>query len=178
MSNDFSQRVPKKTELTQRSRDFTGADCNAWAYDLFRPLEPYADRGPHSSGEGIDRYIELEEMSDEEKQFLTTAFKSQVINFIHPMTLNFDGWQHADGIWAINLRHAMVPFGMSYDVEGRWSSSKGHYTAALRNGISQNRYHPTVELGWHNISLGRHRLGIETAIWLQPEDLLGLSETN
>ena len=162
----------ERVELTQRSRDFTGADCNAWVYDLFRPNEPYENRGPHSSGDGIDRYIDLDEMSEEEQDFLTTAYWSQMLNFIHPMTLNFDGWEHSDGIWAINLRHAMIPFGVSYDVEGRWTTSNGQYTAALRNGIAQSSYHPTVEFEWRKLELGTFGFGLQTALWWQPEDLL------
>jgi hypothetical protein len=36
-------------------RDIVGFDCDAWAYDLQRPDEPYEARGPHPTGVGIDR---------------------------------------------------------------------------------------------------------------------------
>jgi hypothetical protein len=44
-----------------------------WVYDLFRPDEPYADRGLHPSGDGaIARYITMSQLSDREKEYLIT----------------------------------------------------------------------------------------------------------
>ena len=66
-------------------RDFTGFDFSAWAYDLFKPTQPYEERGIHPSGNGIDRYIKTTDLTSEELSYLKKQGKLQFLNFISPM---------------------------------------------------------------------------------------------
>ena len=67
-----------------KNRDFTGYDFTAWAYDLFRSDEPYANRGTHPSGVGIRRYRRTTDLTSEELGYLEKMGKRQLINFINP----------------------------------------------------------------------------------------------
>ncbi len=123
-------------------------------------------------GNCIDRYISEVDRSAEEDSYLHRATWMQLLNLVHPQILGVDGWITGSSYWAVNLRHAMTPFGVSYDVEGRYASPKGDYSAAIRSGVSQKGYLPTIELERHRVALGRHEIDLFAELWLQPEELL------
>ena len=87
-SNELTEKIIRREGTDISDRDFTGLDCNAWVYDLFRPNEPYTDRGIHPSGVGIDRYITYDKLNDEEKRFLRKQYYLSYLNFIDPFLLN------------------------------------------------------------------------------------------
>jgi hypothetical protein len=70
-----------------RVRDFTGLDFTGWAYDLFKPDEPYTGRGVHPLGNGIDRYIKTTDLTSEELSYLKKQGKLQWLNVISPMMI-------------------------------------------------------------------------------------------
>ncbi len=72
------------TEKTIDSRDFTGMDFLGWTYDLFRPDEPYAHRGIHPSGIGINRYIKTTDLTQEQLRYLKKQGNLQLLNLISP----------------------------------------------------------------------------------------------
>ncbi|MDH5377490.1 MAG: hypothetical protein OEX00_04110, partial [Gammaproteobacteria bacterium] len=101
-------------------RDFTGLDCNAWVYDLFRPQEAYADRGLHPSGTGVRRYRTFEDLTQEEKDYLTKQSRLSLLNLVNPFLINrvhfsaqFEGRQV---LWNASLRHHITPFGYNLGV--------------------------------------------------------------
>ena len=65
-------------------RDFTGLDCDGWTYDMFRPDEPYAARGTHPSGIGIDRYRGYSQLSPAEQRFTRKQFWMSLLNAADP----------------------------------------------------------------------------------------------
>jgi len=71
-------------EKTIEERDFTGLDFLGWTYDLFRPDEPYSDRGIHPSGIGINRYIKTTDLTSEEFSYLQKQGNLQLLNLISP----------------------------------------------------------------------------------------------
>jgi hypothetical protein len=108
-------------ETTINERDVSGHDFTAWVYHLFRPDEPFEARGPHPSGVGIDRYIKVADLSDEEKIFLKREGKLAWLNFVDPNFLSVRGFSFRNPInggdaranfW---LRHALTSFGHSID---------------------------------------------------------------
>ena len=56
-SGDEGMRERNAVEFNIEDRDFTGMDMNAWVDGLWYPEKPYAERGPHPSGNGINRYM-------------------------------------------------------------------------------------------------------------------------
>jgi hypothetical protein len=79
-TNEFN-----KNEKDVNKRDFTGFDFTGWTYDLFRPDEPYTQRGIHPSGIGIDRYIKTTDLTSEQLTYLKKQGKLQWLNIISPM---------------------------------------------------------------------------------------------
>jgi len=63
-------------------RDFVGMDFTSWVYDLFRPNEPYTNRGIHPSGVGIKRYIKTSDLTKEEQSYLKLQGFLSLFNFI------------------------------------------------------------------------------------------------
>ena len=71
----------------QELRDFTGLDYCAWAYDLWRPNEPYSGRGLNPYGNGYDRYIKGTDLTDEQLDWLLKQYKLSRLNLLSPMNL-------------------------------------------------------------------------------------------
>ena len=67
-ADTITEESNTKEGTSVSARDFIGLDCNGWIRDLNRPDEPYAERGVHPSGVGIDRYTTYSELSEEEKR--------------------------------------------------------------------------------------------------------------
>src|SRR6185436_9321120 len=100
-----------------RVRDFTGHDILAWAYDLHRPNEPYAARGIHPSGVGIDRYRKPSDLRPEEMQYLRRQGKLQVLNFFDPAFIRGSGFTMNNPLNGRPMKvvvrpgHILTPFG-------------------------------------------------------------------
>jgi hypothetical protein len=97
-------------------RDFTGADCTGWVYDLHRPDEPYAARGVHPSGVGIDRYRRWSQLDEDERRYLRQLTVLSFLNFIDPYLFGVYGLELArEGATPLRLgfaiRHAPTSFG-------------------------------------------------------------------
>ncbi|MDH4275887.1 MAG: hypothetical protein OEW08_12700 [Gammaproteobacteria bacterium] len=93
------------------TRDFTGMDCDAWVYDLFRPYEPYASRGAHPSGVGVDRYRDYGDLTAEEKKYVDLQFKLSFINLVDPAFWGKKEFRDDTLRWNFSLRHHLAPFG-------------------------------------------------------------------
>ena len=90
-------------------RDANGYDPINATYDLFNPDKSYTERGIHPSGTGIDRYVEFDDLTTEEQQFLRNQFALSFLNFID---LNLFGIELGKKIkFNFSLRHHMTPFG-------------------------------------------------------------------
>lgn len=74
----------------QQLRDFTGLDFTAWAYDLGRPNEPYAQRGLNPYGNGYDRYIYGDKLTDDEYKWIANQATLSYLNLLSPMVFFFD----------------------------------------------------------------------------------------
>jgi hypothetical protein len=73
-------------------RDVTGHDFTAWAYDLHRSDEPYAARGVHPSGVGVDRDIKRADLTSEESKYLKRQGRLQLVNLLAPFLFNAGGF--------------------------------------------------------------------------------------
>jgi len=98
------------------ARDFTGLDCTAWTYDLFRPNEAYAARGTHPSGVGINRYRKYSDLTAEEQGYLNKQRNLSLLNLVDPFLFGKRQFATDSGKWSWNatLRHELTPFG--YDI--------------------------------------------------------------
>lgn len=106
-----------------KKRDFTGLDCNAWVYDLFRPDEAYAARGTHPSGVGIDRYISWSDLSRAERRYLKLQRNLSLLSLVDPFLFGHrSSTTSLPGVdspvrWNAALRHYLTSFGYAVDVD-------------------------------------------------------------
>jgi hypothetical protein len=157
-------------EKTIAERDFTGLDCNAWAYDLFHEDEKYAARGPHPSGVGIDRYRDWSDLQGEPQHYLEAQKHLEALSFIDPFILGFKGFGSESGVrWNANMKHYLASFGYAIDGNLFLHTARVNGLFTLHNYWNHERYFPGIEartFGW--------KLPVETDVramaWLQPKN--------
>jgi hypothetical protein len=178
-SNDFTNEFLKQENTNIADRDFTGLDCNAWVYDLFRPHEPYASRGTHPSGTGIDRYISLADLTPNEKSYLQEQRTMFLLNFIDPFKFGKDyfTYRHANGeisYWNARLAHHLTSFGYSVDTHILIKQSNLKLHATLHAYHNYKNWFPGVSLQLlrqaFDARLLRGFVSLRTAVWLQPKN--------
>lgn len=131
-------------------RDFTGLDCTAWVYDLFRPDEAYTDRGTHPSGLGLDRYIRFSDLNSKEQSFLHLQAGLSFLNFIDPFLFRRDrfrgDWQGETFEWNFKVSHTLTSFGGTVDTHLFLKSRFGKYFLTWHHGLTDTRYFPGFSL--------------------------------
>ena len=160
-------------------RDFTGWDFTAWVYDLFRPDEPYAARGVHPSGVGIDRYIKPDDLSPAERHFLRVQGVLSLLNLVDPGLVGLRPFRLTSPVtgrplqFQIGLRHLLTSFGYTVDANIFWKEDAASLFVILHNYVNGERYFPgaEAELLRQPVRVGGRELYItpRLAAWLQPE---------
>ncbi len=121
-----------KEELTDISkRDFTGYDCTAWVYDLFRPDEPYTARGLVPSGVGINRYINYNQLTEAEKRFLYRNKNLSLLNFTQPIADIFSPFEYEDHKFQVALSHYLTSFGDAIETNLFYKNKKFNLFAKI-----------------------------------------------
>ncbi|MEO1253665.1 MAG: hypothetical protein AAFY41_02090 [Bacteroidota bacterium] len=99
-------------------RDFTGNDFTGWVYDLFRPNEPYEDRGIHPTGIGIDRYRTYNDLTPQMLDYVERMGNRQWLNLISPFMIGIREFRINENLSAnFAIRHYLTPFGDDIQVE-------------------------------------------------------------
>jgi hypothetical protein len=137
-----------KVESDIASRDFTGFDMTAWVYDLFRPNEPYQDRGVHPSGTGINRYRTPGDLTKDELDYLTTQGWRQVFNYLSPMMFGFRSLPlgNTDIRWNFAFRHFLTSFGTDLALEMFINIDNLNLMAAYHNYQNYEHSFPAIEI--------------------------------
>lgn len=182
-SNSASDEAEKDEGADVSKRDFTGSDCNAWVYDLFRPNEPYGARGDHPSGVGIRRYIRYSDMTSAEQSYLRRQAYLSLLNFIDPALIGFDWFETTLGARQQTLRvnahvrHTPAPFGQSIGLEAYGQYGEFNGLVGLAAGLDHDRVFPSLNVELHRFPLDLVigvpiSVSARTALWLQPKGLL------
>ena len=160
-------------------RDFTGLDCDGWVYDLFRPDEPYAARGVHPSGVGIDRYIQHSDLTRQEKNYLHRQYLLSYLNLANPFLLEFrhfaasNPWSGRAAAWNLTLRHHLTSFGYTVDANLFWRQAGDNLLFTVHNYFNKQHYFPgfDLELVDTPVNLLGHAVpvGLGAGLWQQPE---------
>lgn len=159
-------------------RDFTGLDCLGWVYDLHRADEPYEARGVHPSGVGINRYRTLDDLTDEEKNYLVLQRNLSLLNFVDPFLFSESALRSrgnkGEKDWLVRLRHDLASFG--YLVGGQvFAQNRGHGLLLDVNAyVNHERTFPGIDARW----LGREMMmphcpvvpSLRLAAWQQPKN--------
>jgi hypothetical protein len=145
---DASTEQMNKAESDMASRDFTGFDMTAWVYDLFRPNEPYQNRGPHPSGTGINRYRTTRDLTGDELNYLKRQGWWQVFNYLSPMMFGFKTLPFGDTDikWNFAFRHMLASFGTDLSLEAFIKIDKFNFVAAYHNYQNYEHVFPALEI--------------------------------
>jgi hypothetical protein len=158
-----------------KKRDFTGFDCTAYVYDLFRPDEPYAGRGNHPHGPGINRYRKTSDLTGEEKKYLRRMADLSYVNLIDPFMWNVNGFDTASGRFNATLRHHLAPFGHSLEQNLFWKNDQHRFLVILRQYFNKHAMRPGIEFEHIGIDLSSWTKGALLdywlALWQQPRQL-------
>lgn len=164
-------------------RDITGLDCDGWTYDLFRPDEPYASRGIHPSGVGIDRYRSYSRLLPLEQQYVRTQAWLSLLNFADPNLLGFHRFTvrspFGGGPLAFNLALRHLPTAFGYDVRLDLLVQQAQVSVAisLHAYFNEEHYFPGIEAEILRYPFGRLLLSSRLATWMQPEALRFMAAT-
>lgn len=178
-ANSLTAGILKKESDNIKQRDFTGLDCNAWVYDLFRPDEPYTSRGTHPSGVGIDRYITYDDLTHKERNFLRKQYYLFFLNFLDPFLLSKDYFLWPDFlgqrkfIWNTNVQHYLNPFGYSINWNVFLKNDDHKFKFSLKNHFNYQTYFPGVSVSIFEKPLifQKTKLSAELSLWQQPKRL-------
>lgn len=155
-------------------RDALGLDCTAWAYDLQRPLEPYAARGVHPSGRGIDRYVKFSDLSYREQRLLRTVRWLSLAALADPFLWFEDGWGTPGRRGSGNLAFYLTSFGWTLDQNLFMAAGSRNLIVTLHQQANGARWMPgaDVELWRLPVAIGGRAAWLTLAggVWLQPED--------
>lgn len=180
-SETITKELLEKEGSDENERDFTGMDCNAWVYDMFRPEEPYEARGPHPSGTGTDRYIVPSDLTAEEKQVLKNQLYLSLLNVVNPMMwgkpwFQLETPQMYPLYWNFALLHHTTPFGHDLRADIYLFQGYKQLVISLHSYRSRNLYLPGLEVELYRypfyIGLKPIYLTLKAGIWKQPKNLL------
>lgn len=160
-------------------RDFTGLDCNGWVYDLFRPDEPYAARGIHPSGVGINRYRKWSDLNGDEQNFLKLTAGLSLLNFLDPNLARFNRFHGTSPFsgdpleWSTMVRALPTSFGVAVDGNLFWKEGVTNLILILHSYLSPKQYFPGLEVELYRYPLTlfgeNENITLRGMAWLQPK---------
>jgi hypothetical protein len=141
-------------EKSIESRDFTGLDFLGWTYDLFKPDEPYANRGIHPSGTGINRYIKTTDLTHEELSYLQKQGNLQFLNLLSPSLIppslfgmDFNRLRLSENglIGTIAVHDYLTSFGSDISLSAFLKNRLYNFIFALHNFQNYHHWFPGLE---------------------------------
>ena len=163
-------------EKTVKDRDFSGPDYTAWARDMFRPDEPYAARGAHPSGVGIQRYVRSSDLTRDERDFLSTQTALHFVNLIDPAMFGIQGFDISSSTrFSAALSHQLAPFGYDMGAILRLRTHGVRVAARLHDYVRSEGWLPGIEarIVEHAVRVGNVSLYVTPRVgaFVQPEGL-------
>ena len=168
--DSLTDRLNREEGADVAKRDFTGFDFTAWTYDLFRPDEPYAARGVHPSGVGINRYIKHSDLTAEEQRWLEREFVLSFASLVDPMLIGLGGMAVGGAMANARLTHHLTSFGHSMDVNVLLRRGDAGLVVTLASQQNRVAYFPGLRLDAIGWPVGSWQLSPSIAFWLQPRD--------
>lgn len=177
-SDTFTAEFNLQDGANVPKRDFTGLDCTAWVYDLHRPDEPYAQRGVHPSGVGIDRYISWSDLTSTERSYLRRQRDLSLLNLIDPFLFRHHSsaaTNPMDGSalrWNMTLRHHLTSFGYTIDTNLFLHTTHFDALAIVHSYRNQRHTFPGISVEIRRLPLAAFAVPIHVSttatLWQQP----------
>ena len=159
-------------ESSEDTRDFTGPDCTAWAYDLLRAEETYSARGTLEDG-STDRYRGWSDLSDDERTLVENTVLFDLVALADPHLFALDGFHTGETRFTASVEHGLRPFGRSVDLRFKLRTPMFGGWVVLKNGLAGAGWMPGVEAGIRPVVVGRQfAVDGNAELWLQPTNLL------
>ena len=175
---DEGTRKRNEIEKTIKERDFTGMDMNAWIDALCFPDKPYAARGLHPSGVGINRYIMYDDITEEGRKYLLRQTYLDIFNFVSPMMIGFSHIRLAntsEGEWFGNFafRHYLTSFGDDISLDLYLQAPKFNLYTTLHSYNNLHNHFAGIEAGLVDFPLldNRMQIGGRVMFWVQPKNM-------
>lgn len=161
----------------QAQRDFMGLDFTAWAYDLYNPSVPYAARGLHPGGNGYDRYIYDNKLTDAQYAWLKKQRNLAWLNLASPLNFFVTGFtlkSYANGEkLQANFGFRYYPTSFGNQLGLNVLLKKGRYNLLINPALNQNLDHsfPSLEALLLDYPAGRRwLLTTRVMAWSQPKN--------
>ncbi|KAA5547909.1 hypothetical protein [Adhaeribacter rhizoryzae] len=181
---DIDER--NKVELTPDVRDISGVEFTPWVYDLFRPDEPYQNRGTnggaHPYGSGVDRYIGKEDLTGEELDYLKKQSRLVWLNLVSPHNFGFARFRAMSPFnsqpfhYNFSLVHNLVSFGRVIDYNIYLQQNKWNLFFTYHDYKNRERHFPGINLEVYRFPMKKIFLTGAMGLWMQPKDQLFRSE--
>lgn len=183
-----TDNIYKEEGSNIKKRDLLGLDFLSYTYDLFRPNEPYQNRGVHPSGVGIDRYIKRSQLTPSELSYLKQQGILQLINFINPISFMCTSFTIRDNKNGDDTRanlyfnHWLTAFGYDISTTALLHYNKNNYAFSFHNYVNYNKWFPGLEFETYNYMIGLNKIkkpfpvSIRIMAWVQPEEQLFFSK--
>lgn len=183
-----TDKLNKAEGIDINKRDLLGEDFLAYTYDLFRPNEPYQNRGIHPSGVGIDRYIKRSQLTPTELRYLKKQGLLQLINYVNPISFMFTSFtiknkENGDNTRAnIYFNHWLTSFGYDISTTGLLHSNFHNYAFTIHNYANYNNWFPGLEVETSDYLFGKSLIKNPISVtarvmaWFQPKDQLFFSK--
>jgi len=177
-AQDLTDELNRAEAHNIAARDFTGLDFTAWVYDLFRPGEPYSDRGPHPYGPGISRYIAPDQLTQDERAYLQLQAHLSLLSFVDYALWSplwgqnaWRGGSEGQVDLNANLRHFLTPFGSQVDLNLFFRSGDAKGVLSLLNATNARGYFPGLRVTTLDWALSRKVfVSTDVTVWGQPRD--------
>ncbi|HEY8181769.1 MAG TPA: hypothetical protein VII32_05980 [Thermoanaerobaculia bacterium] len=157
--NADTDKMNREDGANIKKRDFTGHDFVGWMYDLSRPDEPYAARGVHPSGVGIDRYRKPSDLTPEERRFLRRQGQLQYLNFLDSNLIGIDAFHDVN----VTAAHLLTSFGYTIDANV-FLRGKRNLFIVVHDYKNRERHFPGAD-----VQLLGNPMTVRVALWMQPE---------
>jgi hypothetical protein len=144
---DMSTNALYDNDGGEESRMLYGNRSINWVYDLFRPDELYSARGIHPSGNGIARYITWEQLSDDERQYLTKQVYLSFLNFSSPLLAGVNAFPLGKGGLEGNfaIYHYLTSFGSDIPVQIFLKKAPFNMLFTYHSYQNYHNYFPAIE---------------------------------
>ena len=179
--DNYDQKIDERNqqELTIMERDISGVEFTPYVYDLFRPDEPYDQRGSndgaHENG-GIDRYIGNSDLTQEEADYLRKQSNLAWLCALSPHLFGISRFKTVSPFndkifyWNFNVIHNLVSFGHVIDVNLFLKQDHWNLFVNFHNYKNKSTYYPGLDVEIVRYPLNKAFISGAVGMWLQPKD--------
>jgi hypothetical protein len=179
-SDSVKVLAPSHEHRNPAERDYAGSDLTAWAYDMFNPAAPYAERDTFPGGEGVNRRIGFADLSPEARAYLVTQRNLSLLNFLNP-AIFFINRIRLNPMLSFNFfaRYAPTHFGNDIAVFLPVQYRKYDLLMAVHRYSNRSSDGYGLDLGIHNYRvLPRLAVDIQLHVWNQPRSFYEAGHRN